>query len=96
VSVCLAFCPVGGSRLSIHICRQRHSAAASGQRQCCDLRRIDADAFLEEVQMIKAENLLTVVFVCPCNRLLLLAVVMLVVMVTVTSRHVVPGACVAR
>jgi len=34
---------VDSSRLSSHICRRRQSAAASGQRQYCDLRRIDAD-----------------------------------------------------
>ena len=51
----LSVCPVDSSRLSIRICRRRqsaalpqpgrrrHNAAASGQRRCCDPRRIDAD-----------------------------------------------------
>ena len=44
VSVRPSVCPVDSScRLSIHICRRSHSVAASGQRQCCDPRRIDAD-----------------------------------------------------
>jgi len=31
---------------TVIICRRRHIAAASGQRQCCDPRRIDADLLL--------------------------------------------------
>ena len=47
LSVRPSVCPVDSSRLLILICRRRQSAAASGQRQCCDPRRIDADLLLK-------------------------------------------------
>jgi len=43
----LSVCPVDSSRLSIDICRRRQSAAARGQRQCCDPTRIDADVLVQ-------------------------------------------------
>ena len=43
LSVCLSVCPVDSSRLLINICRRRQSAAVSGQHQCYDPKRIDAD-----------------------------------------------------
>jgi len=45
VSVRPSVFPVGSRRLSVHICRRCQSAVASGQRHCCDPRRIDADLF---------------------------------------------------
>jgi len=46
VSVRLSVCPADSSRLSIHVCRRRQSVVASGQRRCCDPRRINADLVL--------------------------------------------------
>ena len=61
-SVCLPVLSIAAAfRVRIHICRQRQSAAASGQRQMCDPRRIDARKLVRSASSLRFTHCCTVI-----------------------------------